>query len=57
MSFIGWILLIAGSILGGLVFTGKAPDALLGLGWPFWAWGALAAVGLVLIVLNRRPAD
>ncbi len=60
MTILGILLLVAGA--GGFLFlfTGTGGSLLpyiskapLGLG----GWALLAAVGLVIVILNRRPSD
>jgi len=61
MTILGIILLVAGAAGFLLLLTGMGGAALL----PILAkmplgligWGLLAAVGVVLILLNRRPGD
>jgi hypothetical protein len=57
MTYVGFILLIAGGIIALLNFIGITPAPLEALPVPFWAWLVVAAVGAALIVLNRRPGD
>lgn len=57
MTIVGFLLLVAGIGIFGLIFTGNAPEQLAALNAPLWAWLVLAGVGLLLIMLNRRPAD
>lgn len=57
MTIVGLICLIAGLGIFGLIFSDNAPDALLNLPVPGWAWLALAAVGALLMLLNRRPGN
>lgn len=57
MSKVGWLLLIAGIALFLGDFTGMMPVALANIGVPLWAWLAVAAVGGVLVMLNRRPGN
>ncbi len=57
MTIVGVMLLLVGGAAAVLIFTGAAPDAILSLPVPLWAWVVVAVVGLVLIVLNRRPAN
>ncbi|MBI2434862.1 MAG: hypothetical protein HYV26_18565 [Candidatus Hydrogenedentes bacterium] len=57
MTIIGIILVVAGVVIAGLVFTGSAPEALMNLNWPIWVWLVVAAVGVALIFFNRRPND
>jgi len=60
MTIIGVILLIIGGGAAGMMLTGLGGDLLpllnkmpLGL----VGWAIIGVVGLVLIVLNRRPGD
>ena len=57
MSKLGWLLLIAGIALFLAVFTGMAPVAVANLTIPLWGWLAVAGIGGVLVVLNRRPGN
>lgn len=61
MTILGIILLLLGGGVFLLLFTGATPEAikptLESLPLPIWAWLAIAAVGAVLIYLNRRPND
>ena len=57
MSKLGWLLLIAGIALFLAVFTGMAPVAVANLPIPHWGWLAVAGIGGVLVVLNRRPGN
>jgi hypothetical protein len=60
MTILG--LAIAGAGAGGflLLFTGANPDLSLTLAkMPFglWGWAVVAGIGLLTIMLNRRPRD
>jgi len=55
MTVVGLVLFLAGVGGYGLVFTGNAPAQLAQ--FPDWVFIAVGAVGLVLIMLNRRPAN
>lgn len=57
MTILGILLIIIGVVVAGLLFTGAAPAALMNLGMPLWGWAAVAVVGVVLIIFNRRPGD
>ncbi len=61
MTIVGFILLVVGLAVFGLVFTNNAPEVmrevLNSIGLPLWAWLAMAGVGAVLMYFNRRPAD
>lgn len=61
MTIVGFILLVIGLAVFGLIFTNNVPDFLDGLldvlGFPPWAWLAIAGVGAVLMYFNRRPAN
>lgn len=57
MTIVGVILLILGVVAAGLLFTGSAPMFLAQLPLPFWAWIVVAVIGVILLVLNRRPGD
>ena len=57
MTILGILLIIVGVVAGGLVFTGMAPEFLRDLPVPFWVWIIVAVVGLLFILLNRRPGD
>lgn len=57
MTILGLLLLIVGIGAAGLLFTGGAPMFLANLPIPLYAWIALAVVGGVMILLNRRPND
>jgi hypothetical protein len=57
MTILGVLLILVGVGAAGLLFTGNAPEQLLSLPLPVWAWLVLAVVGAVLIVMNRRPND
>jgi len=54
-SKIGWLLILAGILCFGAIFTGLAPVAVANLGVPDWAWLALAGFGGFIVMLNRRP--
>ncbi len=54
-SKLGWLLIVAGILAFGAIFTGMAPVAIANLGVPDWVWLAMAAVGGVFVMLNRRP--
>jgi len=51
------ILFVGGLICAGLLFTGAAPEALLGLPVGFWGWVGASALGAILIYFNRRPGN
>jgi hypothetical protein len=57
MSKLGWLLLIAGIALFLGDFTGMIPITLANMGIPLWVWLAVAGVGAVLVMLNRRPGN
>lgn len=57
MSKLGWILLIVGIALFLGDFTGMTPIALANAGIPLWVWLAVAGVGGMLVMLNRRPGN
>lgn len=57
MTIVGYLVLFGSLISFGLIFSGNAPEALATLPVPGWAWLAGAAVGGLLIMLNRRPAN
>jgi hypothetical protein len=61
MTIVGIVLLILGGGVFALLFTGATPEALKptleSLPLPLWAWLVIAAVGAILIYLNRRPND
>lgn len=57
MSKLGWLLLLAGILVPLSIFVGVAPVALANAPVPTWVWIATAAVGGVLVVLNRRPGN
>jgi hypothetical protein len=60
MTILGILALVVGAVGFLLVFTGAGGSLLpylgkmpLGLG----GWALLAAVGIVMLILNRRPSD
>jgi hypothetical protein len=57
MTLLGWLLLLAAILLPLSIFTGVAPVGLANAGVPTWVWIATGAVGVVLVILNRRPAN
>lgn len=57
MTIIGIILIIGGLVVAALLFTGAAPLLLANLPVPLAAWIGVAAVGGILLLLNRRPHD
>ena len=57
MKIVGILLLVAGLLGGGLVFSGVAPDVLTRLPIPMPGWVGMIVVGGVLLFLTRRPAD
>lgn len=57
MTIIGLILFLGGLVIAGMIFMGTAPAVLAGLPIPFWGWIGIAALGAILIMLNRRPGD
>jgi hypothetical protein len=57
MSIVGWILLLAGAAISVLIIIGQAPEVLLNLPVPLLAWMGIAVLGLVIVLLTRRPGD
>ncbi len=57
MTILGVLLLLAGGAGALLYFMGMAPEQLANTPLSFGVCAAVAAAGLVLIVLNRRPAN
>ncbi len=57
MTLLGILLFLTGAGIFGLLFTGNAPAQLAALDVPIWAWLALAAFGLFLVMMNRRTAN
>lgn len=61
MTIAGFVLIVIGLGIFGLVFTNNVPEFMDGLmallDFPPWAWLAIAAVGAVLMYFNRRPAN
>lgn len=57
MMILGIILLLAGGAGALMFFMGMAPEALTGTPVSFGACIAVAVIGLVLMILNRRPAN
>ena len=60
MTILGILALVVGAVGFLLLFTGAGGSLLpylakmpLGLG----GWALLAAVGIVMLILNRRPSD
>lgn len=54
-SMLGWLVMLAGIVAFGSIFTGIAPVALGTLPVPLWGWLAIAAAGGFIVMLNRRP--
>ncbi|MBI4559913.1 MAG: hypothetical protein HY706_20170 [Candidatus Hydrogenedentes bacterium] len=59
MKFIGLGMLIVGggAFLLGLVGATSAIPPLASAGIPTYIWGALGAIGLVIVMLTRTPRD
>ena len=57
MTILGILLILVGAGVAFMLFSGTAPEQLATLPIPVWGWVALAVVGAVLIVMNRRPND
>jgi hypothetical protein len=59
MTIAGVILLILGGVASTLVFTGNVPQALNPVfnPVPSFTWIIIAAIGAVLIYINRRPGN
>ena len=57
MTLVGIVVFLAGVIAFGLLFSGSAPEQLAALPMPIWVWLVVAAAGLLVIMLNRRPRD
>ena len=57
MTILGIILLIVGGAMSALLITGAAPQAVLDLPVPLPAWVVVAVVGVVFLILGRRPAN
>jgi len=57
MKLVGIVCVLLGAVAAALLFFNAAPEFLVDMGWPLWAWLALAGVGVVVLVLTRRPAD
>lgn len=60
MTILGILVLVVGAVGFLLLFTGASGSLLpflsrmpLGLG----GWALVASIGLVLLILNRRPSD
>ena len=54
-SKLGWLLILAGILAYGSIFTGVAPVAMGNLPVPDWGWLAISGFGGVIVMLNRRP--
>ena len=54
-SKLGWLLLLAGLLAFGAIFTGVAPVSMGTLPVPLWAWLAVSGFGGFIVMLNRRP--
>ncbi|MBI2424605.1 MAG: hypothetical protein HYV27_17370 [Candidatus Hydrogenedentes bacterium] len=57
MTIVGVVLAVAGFAAYGLLFTGNAPEFISSLPMPLLGWLALGVAGLIVIMLNRRPAN
>ena len=57
MTIVGFVLLAVSAGVSGMLYTGNAPDSILALPLPFWAWIAMALVGAATMYLNRRPGN
>ena len=54
-SKLGCLLILVGIVAFGAIFTGIAPVAMGTLPVPLWAWLGIAAIGGIIVMLNRRP--
>ena len=57
MTRLGIVLMIICGGISLMMFLGIAPEALYSLPVGLWAWIGGAIAGLVLVILNRRPAN